>query len=405
MVYIDDVIKMKQKEDILKKVALLLTAFMALTCLSCCSAKKSKTETKNTSVPEKEAVISEAKTETQIITNKTSEEVKMSAETLEALNGKEGVFAVLTTEKGQIVLELFFKETPMTVANFVGLAEGTLDAAKGKPFYDGLTFHRVIADFMIQGGDPQGNGTGGPGYKFADEFVDGFIFDKPGKLAMANSGTNTNGSQFFITHVPTDWLNYKHTIFGQVVTGQNVVDTVEQGDHIINLKIVRQGKEAEKFTVTQASFDKLKAEGEKKAAKFTEEQAAREAKKAEEQLKEITKGCEKSKEGIYYKTTEPGSGDKVGKGKLVTVGYMGYLVDGTLFDASKEFHPQGHDPLSFTTGAGQMIPGFDYMVQDMKLGETRTMIIPPALAYGENGYPGVIPGNAYICFDVKVLKF
>ena len=387
----------------MKKITTIVAVFMALTCFSCCSSKKTKTEPKQSSEVKQETVISEAKTDTKPKTK--SEEVKMSEKTLEALNGKEGVFAVLTTEKGQIVLNLFYKETPMTVANFVGLAEGTLDAAKGEPFYDGLTFHRVIADFMIQGGDPRGNGTGGPGYQFADEFVDGYIFDKPGKLAMANSGTNTNGSQFFITHVPTDWLNYKHTIFGEVVTGQDVVDTVAQGDHIINLKIVRQGADAEKFTVTQESFNKLKAEGEKKAAKFEEEQAAREAKRAEEQLKELTKGCEKSKEGIYYKITEPGTGDKVGKGKMVTVGYCGYLVDGTLFDASKEFHPQGHDPLSFTTGAGQMIPGFDYMVQDMKLGETRTMIIPPALAYGETGYPGVIPGNAYICFDVKVIKF
>ena len=174
---------------------------------------------------------------------------------IEALKGKEGVFAVLDTEKGQIVLELFYKQTPMTVTNFVGLAEGTLDAAKGKPFYDGIKFHRVIADFMIQGGDPQGNGTGGPGYKFEDEFVDGLIFDKPGKLAMANSGANTNGSQFFITHVPTDWLNYKHTIFGQVVTGQDVVDAVAQNDTIKSLKIVRLGADAEKFTATQSDFD------------------------------------------------------------------------------------------------------------------------------------------------------
>ncbi|MBR0101696.1 MAG: peptidylprolyl isomerase, partial [Treponema sp.] len=136
---------------------------------------------------------------------------------LKAIQGKDGIFAIMKTTSGSIVLELFYKETPLTVTNFVGLAEGTLDAAKGKPFYDGLTFHRVIADFMIQGGDPKGNGTGGPGYKFADEFVDNLIFDKPGLLAMANSGPNTNGSQFFITHVPTDWLNHKHTIFGKVV--------------------------------------------------------------------------------------------------------------------------------------------------------------------------------------------
>ena len=183
---------------------------------------------------------------------------------MESLKGKEGVFAVLTTEKGEIVLELFYKKTPMTVTNFVGLAEGTLDAAKGKPYYDGLKFHRVIADFMIQGGDPLGNGTGGPGYKFPDEFVDGLIFDKPGKLAMANSGANTNGSQFFITHVPTDWLNYKHTIFGEVVSGQDVVNAVAQNDTIKSIKIIRQGADAEKFTATQADFDKL-IEAQKKA--------------------------------------------------------------------------------------------------------------------------------------------
>lgn len=313
---------------------------------------------------------------------------------VEALKGKEGVFAVLTTEKGEIVLNLFYKETPMTVTNFVGLAEGTLDAAKGKPFYDGLKFHRVIADFMIQGGDPRGNGTGGPGYKFPDEFVDGLIFDKPGKLAMANSGANTNGSQFFITHVPTDWLNYKHTIFGEVLAGQNVVDTVAQDDTIKSIKIIRQGAEAEKFTATQADFDRLIAENKKAVEE-------REAKK----MAKVIEGCEKTKDGIYYKILDEGTGNVVGKGKHVTVDYKGYLVDGSLFDASSGFHPQGHDPLDFTTGAGQMIPGFDMMVQEMKLGETRKMVLPPELAYGERGYPGVIPGGAYICFDVKVLKF
>ncbi len=312
---------------------------------------------------------------------------------VEALKGKEGVFAILETEKGEIVLELFYKQTPMTVTNFVGLAEGTLDAANGKPFYDGLKFHRVIADFMIQGGDPRGNGTGGPGYKFPDEFVDELIFDKPGKLAMANSGTDTNGSQFFITHVPTDWLNHKHTIFGQVVTGQDVVDSVAQNDTIKSIKIIRQGADAEKFTASQADFDKLVAA----QKKLNEE---REAKKMEA----VIEGCEKTKNGIYYKISSKGNGKKVGSGKKVTAEYQGYLVDGSLFDASKGFHPQGHDPLEFTTGAGQMIAGFDQMVQDMEYGETRHMVLPPELAYGSQGYPGVIPGNAYICFDVKVVK-
>ena len=317
---------------------------------------------------------------------------------MEALKGKEGVFAVLETEKGTIVLNLFYKETPMTVSNFVGLAEGTLDAAKGKPFYNGLKFHRVINDFMIQGGDPQGNGTGGPGYKFADEFVEGYVFDKPGKLAMANSGANTNGSQFFITHVPTDWLNYKHTIFGEVVTGQDVVDSVAQGDTIKSLTIVRQGKDAEAFKVTQKSFDTLKADGAKKAAKFQEDLK-------QKSIAKVIKGCEKTKSGIYYQILKQGSGSVCGKGKKVTVGYKGYLPEGQIFDASKEFHPQGHEPLSFTTAGGEMIPGFDEMVQDMKFGETRKMVIPPELAYGAYGIPQAgIPGNSYICFDVTLVK-
>ena len=257
----------------------------------------------------------------------TSCATKGSKETsVEALKGKEGVFAVLETEKGTIVLNLFYKETPMTVSNFVGLAEGSLDAAKGKPFYDGLKFHRVISDFMIQGGDPQGNGTGGPGYKFADEFVEGYVFDKPGKLAMANSGANTNGSQFFITHVPTDWLNYKHTIFGEVLEGQDVVDKVAQGDTIKSLKIVRQGKDAEAFKVTQKSFDELKAAGAKKAATFQEELAKK-------TIAAVIEGCEKASNGTYYQILKEGSGAVCGKGKNVTVEYKGYLPDGQIFDA------------------------------------------------------------------------
>ena len=319
---------------------------------------------------------------------------KSRSKGMDALKGKEGVFAVLETEKGQVILNLFYKETPMTVTNFVGLAEGTLDAAKGKPFYDGLKFHRVIADFMIQGGDPRGNGTGGPGYKFPDEFVDELIFDKPGKLAMANSGANTNGSQFFITHVPTDWLNHKHTIFGEVVTGQEVVDTVAQGDTIKSIKIIRQGADAEKFTATQKDFDNLIAA----QKKLNEE---KEAKK----MAKIVEGCTKHDSGVYFKILKEGKGNPTGKGKKVSVEYKGYLPEGNIFDATKEFHPQGHEPLNFTTDGGEMIPGFDIMVQEMKLGETRKMVIPPELAYGPYGIPQAgIPGNAYICFDVTLIK-
>ena len=377
------------------KLSVLLVISM-LFSFACCSTKKADTN-KATGEAEKKAESSSPENKKAVKENKNTGDTQME---IEALKGKEGVFAVLTTEKGQIVLNLFYKETPMTVANFVGLAEGTLDAAKGKPYYDGLKFHRVIADFMIQGGDPRGNGTGGPGYQFPDEFVDGFIFDKPGKLAMANSGANTNGSQFFITHVPTDWLNYKHTIFGEVVdaASQKVVDSVAQGDHIISLKIIRQGKDAEKFTVTQADFDKLKKEAADKAAKFLEE-------KKQNAIKEVIKGCKKDAHGIYYEILEQGTGNACGKGKHVTVDYKGYLTSGQIFDASQGFHPQGHEPLDFTTDGGQMIPGFDLMVQEMKLNETRKMVIPPELAYGSRGIPQAgIEGNAYICFDVKLIK-
>lgn len=316
---------------------------------------------------------------------------------LSAIKGKDGVFAIMETSRGSIVLELFYDKTPLTVTNFVGLAEGTLDAAKGKHFYDGLKFHRVISDFMIQGGDPEGTGRGGPGYRFADECRDDLVFDKPGYLAMANAGPGTNGSQFFITHVPTDWLNGKHTIFGQVVNedSQKVVNEIKQNDKIVKLTIVRQGEAAEKFTATQADFDRLSAEASKKAEEAKKAAAAARSKEVEAKFP----GFDKDSNGIYFKTTKEGSGNKIGGKRAVAVEYKGYFVNGQVFDQSK-----GRGPLEFTTAGGQMIPGFDIMVQDMKLGEKRTIVLPPSQAYGEGGIPGVIPGGAYIAFDVELTK-
>ena len=321
---------------------------------------------------------------------------------MDSIKGKDGLFAIMETSKGDIALELYYKDAPLTVCNFVGLAEGTLDAADGKPFYNGLKFHRVIKDFMIQGGDPRGNGTGGPGYKFADEEVP-YKFDKPGYLAMANAGANTNGSQFFITHVETPWLNGKHTIFGHVVTSadQDVVNAVAQGDEIKSITIIRQGDEAQAFKATQEDWEKLNKVAIQKA------NAAKEAKYAAK-IAEVEKnfpGFSKTVDGIYYKTTKTGSGSKCGKGKNANVDYKGYLVDGTVFDGSSGMIQGGHEALNFTTGAGQMIPGFDSMVQDMTKGEVRTFVLPPDLAYGERGYPGVIPESAYIAFDVKLNRF
>lgn len=323
------------------------------------------------------------------------------------LKGKEGVFAIMKTTRGDIALELYYKDTPLTVTNFVGLAEGKLDAADGKPFYDGLKFHRVIADFMIQGGDPKGNGTGGPGYTFPDECIDKYKFTGAGILAMANAGPGpdglgTNGSQFFITHVPTDWLNGKHTIFGKVLEGQDVVDAVKQGDKIEHIEIIRQGADAEAFTTTQADFDALKkAAVDKKleAVKAEKEAARAKLKKTEDKIAKGYPKATKTEDGIFYEILKEGHGDICGKGKYVSVDYTGMLLDGTIFDSSN-----GRAPLDFKTAAGQMIPGFDIMVQEMKEDETRRMILPPDLAYGERGYPGVIPGNAYLLFEVTLLS-
>ncbi|MDR3311938.1 MAG: peptidylprolyl isomerase [Spirochaetaceae bacterium] len=324
-------------------------------------------------------------------------------ENRKAIQGKDGVFAIMQTSKGDVVLEFFYQQTPLTVVNFVGLAEGKLVAAKGKPFYDGLKFHRVISkangdaqDFMVQGGDPKGNGTGGPGYQFPDEIVPSLVFDKPGLLAMANSGPATNGSQFFITIAPTDWLDGKHTIFGRVLKGQDVVNKMKTGDGITKVEIIRQGKDAEKFSASQEDFDRLvtavQAENDKKDAA---QQAA-----AMEQAADFIPGAAKSPDGIYHKTTKAGSGGKIGKGKKVSVHYRGRFLDGETFDSS---YDRGK-PLEFSTGEGQMISGFDKMTQDMTVGEKRSFVLPPNEAYGSRGAGGVIPPNAYIAFDVEVMS-
>ena len=324
------------------------------------------------------------------------------SESMKAIEGKDGVFAIMETSQGDIVLELHYKQTPLTVTNFVGLAEGKLTAAKGKPFYDGLKFHRVISkangdgqDFMIQGGDPAGNGTGGPGYKFPDEFVDELRHTGPGILSMANAGPGTNGSQFFITHVATPWLDGKHTVFGKVVAGQDIVNKTKQGDLIKKVTIVRQGEDAKNFTATQEDFDKRLVEVKEKNRKAKEEAF----KKTIEMVEKKFAGSTKTPDGIYYTITKEGNGEKIGGRKTVTVKYKGYLMNDQVFDSS-DFH----EPLTFITAGGQMIPGFDIMVQDMKLNEKRTIVLPPDLAYGEAGAGGVIPGNAYIAFDVEVIK-
>lgn len=308
---------------------------------------------------------------------------------------KEGLFALINTKKGTITCELFYEKAPLTVCNFIGLAEGKLKATGGKHFYDGLKFHRVIKDFMIQGGDPKGNGTGGPGYKFVDEIDSSLVFDKPGVLAMANAGANTNGSQFFITHKDTPWLNGKHTIFGQVLEGQDVVMSITQGDIIQSITIQRVGDAAKAFSATQEDFDKYSLVAKQKALAQKEAANAQQLQQIQKQFPDFTK----TEEGIYYKIKKEGKGDKVGSHKAVSTDYTGYFITGEVFDTSK-----GRAPLDFVTDGGQMIRGFDIMTQDMKVGESRTVVLPPELAYGSQGIPGVIPENSYLAFDIELIS-
>jgi peptidyl-prolyl cis-trans isomerase A (cyclophilin A) len=306
----------------------------------------------------------------------------------------DGIYARITTDRGTIVARLEFEKAPLTVANFVGLAEGTLDATKGKHFYDGLSFHRVIPNFMIQGGDPQGDGTGDPGYAFADEFDPSLRHDAPGVLSMANAGPNTNGSQFFITHVATPWLDDAHTIFGRVVEGQDVVNAIRQGDKMKKVEILRLGVAARAFKADQATWnllaDKARESFKAKAlAKRSADIAALNAK---------IPGLSARDDGLMFKILKEGSGAKPVRGTLVKVSYSGMLIDGKVFDMS-----QAHGgPFEFEVGLGNVVPGWDRMVLDMRLGERRLAAIPPELGYGSQGAGGVIPPNAWLLFDMTL---
>lgn len=307
---------------------------------------------------------------------------------------QDGLYAKFHTSKGEILVALEFEKTPGTVGNFVGLAEGNLEnkaIPQGKPYYDGLKFHRVIPDFMIQGGDPKGNGTGGPGYNFADEIHPDLKHDTPGKLSMANAGPGTNGSQFFITHIATPWLDGKHTVFGSVVEGQDVVDAIKQGDTIEKLEIIRQGEPAEKFNAVEEfrSFNGAKAEREAAAKK-----------QQEEMIGELSQGFEKTSSGLRYKIEEKGNGPKAEKGQTVSVHYKGMLPDGSVFDSSYS----RNQPIDFKLGKGQVISGWDEGIQLLNVGDKARFVIPSHLAYGERGAGGAIPPNATLVFDVELVK-
>ncbi|RRJ92972.1 peptidylprolyl isomerase [Flavobacterium macacae] len=304
-----------------------------------------------------------------------------------------GIYAKFNTPKGSILVKLTHDKTPGTVGNFVALAEGNLEnksRPQGKPFYDGLKFHRVIPDFMVQGGCPQGTGTGGPGYQFDDEFHPELKHNRPGVLSMANSGPGSNGSQFFITHIPTDWLDNKHTVFGHVVEGQDVVDAIAQGDEIESLEIVREGEEAKAWNAVEA-FRTFEGSRAKREAKVKED--------AEAQMEKLAAGFDKTESGLRYKMIQKGNGKKAENGKTVSVHYTGQLEDGKVFDSS---YPR-KKPIEFPLGRGNVIEGWDEGIALLQVGDKARFVIPSHLGYGSRGAGGAIPPNATLIFDVELM--
>jgi peptidyl-prolyl cis-trans isomerase A (cyclophilin A) len=324
---------------------------------------------------------------------------------------KPGIYIEFKTNTGNFLCELYYKEVPLMAANIVGLAEGTrsfTDPVSGKqvkrPFYNGLVFHRIIDGFMIQGGDPLGDGRGGPGYRLIDQISRTLKHNSEGILSMANAGPNTNGSQFFITLGPTPHLDGKHAVFGKVVEGMDVVRKIgktktDQSDRPVDavimkeIKVIRIGDEAKAFDAEKEFAKKNEIEKNQQA----EGQKAKDA--FIKQLGVESSKIQTTKSGLQYFVRKEGNGDKPAKGQTIIAHYAGYLTNGQKFDSS---YDRG-EPFATSIGVGRVIPGWDEAFIAMKKGEKRLLIIPYQLAYGEQGYPGVIPPKATLIFDVELL--
>ena len=345
-------------------------------------------------------------------------------------NLKDGLYADIQTNYGDMLAELYYKTTPGTVANFVSLAEGTntyvVDSLKGKRYYDGTKSHRVIKNFMLQAGDRTATGEGDPGYKFADEFVDTLRYTRKGQLGMANSGPATNGSQFFITEVATDWLNFRHTIFGQVIQGEDVISkitSVKTGaqdrpvDPVVikKVEIIRVGKAAQKWDAPKV-FDAFMKEQNAKAQKLESQKEKNLALMAEQEAKAVAQPS-----GIKILKLKEGNGVKPQIGSDVLVNYAGFLrATGDLFDtniaeiakendaydAARAADPQyGYIPYAwkYSPEVG-LIAGFKEALLSMKVGDKIRVFIPSALAYGKQGFGnGVIPPDADLMFEIEIV--
>ena len=309
-----------------------------------------------------------------------------------ATKQSDGMYAKIITSKGDIILTLHYDKAPLTVANFIGLAEGLIkQSSKKGPFYNGLKFHRVINDFMIQGGCPLGTGTGDPGYSFSDEFHPDLKHDGPGVLSMANSGPNTNGSQFFITHKETPWLDGKHSVFGIVKddASMDIVNSISQDDIIEKIEIVRVGKDAKKFNPVDVFNDKqLEKEQEDKKREIEMVKI----------LESVSENAEITESGLRYIMLEEGKGGKPKQGDNVSVHYSGFLLDGTKFDSS---YDRG-EPITFPLGAGRVIKGWDEGISLLNVGGKAKFIIPPNLGYGSRAM-GPIPANSVLIFEVELV--
>jgi peptidyl-prolyl cis-trans isomerase A (cyclophilin A) len=335
---------------------------------------------------------------------------------------EKGLYAEIQTDRGNILLRLADQEAPLTVANFVGLAEGKLtvfDTIKHKkPYYDGVKFHRVIANFMIQGGDPSGTGSGGPGYKFFDEANNGLIHDGPGVLSMANAGPATNGSQFFITHVATPHLNGKHTVFGNVVTGQDVVNSIQQGDVMNKVKIIRKGFKYRlgynPSKIFKAEYEKLEAANRLEQERKAKLKAMNDVRLIDARAKSIPEykdyfyemikrdhpNVERTESGLVYEILEEGEGSHPKKGDGISLHYNGIHVYGDKFDSSID---RGQ-PLNFDYLVMGLIQGFNEGVGLSKQGMKITLYIPYYLAYGESGRMPTIPPYSDLIFELEILE-